>query len=159
MQRRAFILAGPLVLLSEAPRAGTFGPKSFGNDDALDWADDCVRAVGVAPVEIALEDAVSVFSWVYLQAPAGARAIAAAEVVAAAIDRNAMLLPAHLSVWIAKHPVQPVIALRPLALRAVKRVAKESRSELRSLWSEGGPKSYSQWEREVDELLRRLGTI
>lgn len=64
--------------------AGAWGVGSFENDDAADWSSACSQSLGIGPVVRALND---VFSPGYLEAPQAAEAIAAAEVVAAALGR------------------------------------------------------------------------
>jgi Domain of unknown function (DUF4259) len=157
MRRRTLLAVVPLLLLPAISRAGASGVGSFENDDALDWADECAMALSAKPVEEALSGAVSVLAKLYLQAPAGSQAIAAAEVVAAAGGRASASLPEKLSAWVKKQPKEPLLALRPLARRAVNRVAKESRSELRSLWGEGDGRLLAEWQAAVNDLLRRLG--
>ena len=156
MRRRYMLVAISTLAASTAARSGAYGFGSFENDDALDWQQECVRAQGAKSVAEALNGALSLWARMYLQAPEASRAIAAAEVVAAFNGSPSPELPEPLQAWIKQQPKEPFLTLRPLARKAVTRIAKESRSELRSLWSEGDGEFYSKWQKVMDGLLRRL---
>jgi hypothetical protein len=130
--------------------AGAWGEGPFDNDDALDWATECAASKDVAFIETTLR---SVMKERYVEAPAGSAAIAAAEVVAAALGKPAAGLPKQLADWIAKQSKEPIANQAPLARDAVRRVARKDGSELRELWEEG---SSARWLATIDDLEGRL---
>lgn len=131
--------------------AGAWGVDTFENDDALDWVAQCARSAGSAEVSAALEAAIAAK---YLEAPEGSAALAAAEVVAAALGKPSSKLPTELASWLARQPKQQIAQLAPRARLAVARVKDAGVSELRQLWSEGKP---DQWLSRVEKLELRLG--
>ena len=128
---------------------GTWGSGSFENDEASDFAYEFERD-GLS----ALDAALSVARADDLDAPRGQRAIAAAELVAAAMGRPGELPP---EIDINANPFVARIAegladLRVMAIAAVDRVLAE-KSELKDLWEEGDS---AEWLAAVDDLRRRL---
>src|SRR2546430_16610875 len=69
-------------MLTGTAYAGAWGDGNFENDDALDWVADCVKSATPVPVSAAIDGAVRSK---YIEAPEGSAAVAAAEVVAAAL--------------------------------------------------------------------------
>jgi len=139
-----------LLLLSAVAHAGAWSDDSFGNDDALDWATECAHAISIAPVLVAIETS---NRSKYIEAPEGSMAVAAAEVVAAALGRPNPKLPPELRGWVKRNPSPQLIALAPSARVALKRILDPKISELAQLWSEGEP---NQWPQAMAELLARL---
>jgi hypothetical protein len=88
-----------------------------------------------------------------LQAPEGAAAVAAAEVVAAAKGNPGKGLPKELSDWLSHQPKQEIAKFAPAARKALTRVQDPQVSELGQLWEESSDK---QWARMVAELEARL---
>jgi hypothetical protein len=88
-----------------------------------------------------------------LQAPEGAAAIAAAEVVAAAKGKPSKGLPKELSDWLKHQPRQEIAKLASVAREALTRVKNPHVSELGQLWEESADK---QWAKTVAELEARL---
>lgn len=125
---------------------GAWGAGTFDNDDALDWLDDLVDGAGDA-IRLALEatDAEQ------LEAPDASSALAAAEVVAAALGHPAAELPGEVSDWLEQNGTKSAAALAPLARQAVERV--RASSELKELWEETDP---SEWTAALDDLRKRL---
>ena len=124
---------------------GTWGSGPFDNDDAADWAwtltadaDERVVALALAPD---LEDSPDPV------------VIAAAEVVAAAIDRPHPELPEEVASWIAARRHRPWAELAPLAAGAVRRLRGASEGDER--WEGSGDEA---WRFEADDLLARLAT-
>ena len=78
------LVASLLAVLPLLVHAGAWGEGSFENDDALDWVGQCIKAGTTAPVSAALA---AVLDGRYVQAPDGSEAVAAAEVVAAAMGK------------------------------------------------------------------------
>ena len=129
---------------------GTWGHEAFSNDDALDWLGELLDAGDMGPLQDALAAAASADA-AYLDAPECARALAAAETVAALHGRPGAGLPRKLVAWLEGRP-QPAEALLGAARTAVARVMQDS--ELKDLWIESGhPQS---WEAGVRDLQTRL---
>ena len=84
-------------MLTGIAYAGAWGEGSFDNDDALDWVAECVKSATPAPVLAAVDAAVRSK---YVEAPAGSAAVAAAEVVAAALGKPSSNMLAELRAWI-----------------------------------------------------------
>ena len=148
MQVRAAALS--LMLLTSIAHAGTWGEGSFENDDALDWASECTSAKSVTPVSAALA---LVSRNKSIEAPDGSAAVAAAEVVAAALGRPDPKLPSQLRDWIIHQPSAQLVALAPSARTALMRVANAEISELAKLWAARQP---NKWTASISELQARL---
>jgi hypothetical protein len=88
-----------------------------------------------------------------MQAPEGAAAVAAAEVVAAAKGKPSKALPKELSDWLNHQPKQGIAKFAPVARAVLTRVKDPHVSELGQLWEESADK---QWARTVAELETRL---
>jgi hypothetical protein len=131
---------------------GAWGHGSFENDDAADWLSE-LEDRGVAAVSSVLEHVTQFAENGYLEAPEASRAIAAAELIAAARDGDLTRLSEAAKVELAKHQ-QSLISpsLRGLAHHATTRVLKQS--ELRELWEEG--QEGVIWLKEMNSLLERL---
>lgn len=130
--------------------AGAWGPGTFDNDDALDWMQLCTESKGSAVVAATLDTAMQ--SGV-LEAPEGAAAVAAAEVVAAAQGKPGSALPKELSNWLSRQPKQEIAKLAPLAKKALAKVLDPNMSELAQLSSVSPDK---QWVTAIAELDARL---
>ena len=139
------------LLVSSTTFAGAWGTGSFENDDALDWVADCTDAKDIAPVARALS---AVMKSEYIEAPDGSAAVAAAEVIAAALGKPSPNLPSELRTWTQKHLSDKLAQLAPLAKKALVRIQDSEISELKQLWSEGDSK---KWAAAIAELSSRLG--
>ena len=127
---------------------GAWGTGVFDNDEALDWVWE-LEDGGITAIESALDEAIRSSD---LSAPTDVEAIAAAEVVAAAIGRplpglseDIVALVAHVA-----PSVTPEHAAR--ARTAVERVL--SASELAELWAETD--DADTWRGLVENLIARL---
>lgn len=141
-------IATVAMLLSVAAYAGAWGSGSFENDDALDWVSECVKSSSVAPVSAAFRATEAK----YIEAPEGSRAVAAAEVVAAALGKPDAKLPPPLLSWSQRHAAD-LAQLAPRAHAALTRTLDPKTSELRQLWSEGKP---NKWPEAIADLQSRL---
>jgi hypothetical protein len=130
---------------------GAWAHGGFDNDDALDFASELVAGQTWEPVSEALASVIEAEDG-YVEAPEASTALAAAEVVAAAVGRPAAQLPAEVTAWVAS-AAAPEAELVGRARRAAERVLGDS--ELADLWGES-PDS-ALWRREVEGLLGRLG--
>ena len=131
---------------------GAWGLGAFENDDALDWVAELEEDESGDAVRRALDAAADAGG--YLEAPEGAEALAAAEVVAAAAGRPGEGLPEEVEAWVAAHG-GAVAGEAERARRAVDRVAAAD-SELRELWEEAEG-SAGPWHELLADLRRRLG--
>lgn len=138
------------MALSHAACAGAWGTGSFENDDALDWISACTGSQGKTAIAATLEAALSAD---VVEAPDGAMAVAAAEVVAAAHGKGSANLPRALSAWLAHQPRTQIAGLAPLARKALARIGQPASSELAQLWS---GKNDGKWKEQMAELAARL---
>ena len=127
---------------------GAWGTGAFDNDDASDWVDE-LEDGGIDAIESALDDAVRSSD---LSAPTDVNAIAAAEVVAAAIGRPLPGLREDIAALVARvaPSVTPEHSAR--ARTAVERVLNAS--ELAELWAEAD--NGDEWRGFVQDLISRL---
>lgn len=148
--RRAFVSVLMVCAALRPSYAGAWSHESFEKDGALDWVLDfqpqptpefVQRTLAAATVGKVIES----FT--------GESAIAAAEVVAAALGRSTPGLPKELLPAIAKSRKQ-FASLALLARSALLRVLGEG-SELRENWGIR-EESLVRWDRSVRELLARL---
>lgn len=128
-----------------------WGPGAFDNDDAQAFAAEVAQDGPPA-----LEEAFAVVNDEegYLEQPEAARAIAAAEVLAAHLTGDAGPLPAALRGWPGTLAPAALAHLRDAALDALDRVDSEE-SELADLWDEGG--EAESWRAELARLKQVLG--
>ncbi len=138
---------------------GTWAVDTYGNDYALDWAQDLQEAGNLEPIESTLDYALGEGE---LEAPFGAEALAAVDVLArlqgnggagAAADEDDGGGSAAIDRWVAQRKQKVSPALAGKALRAVERVLGEQ-SELRQLWQES--EHYEEWRAAVLALKARV---
>ena len=127
---------------------------AFANGDAGDWVYELEGADDLALCRDALEEADEVHG--YLDAGEGARAIAAAEVIAAAAGRRGKDVPEEVDAWLDTVTPAPTDADLALAARAVERV-RGARSELAEYWMASSSKD--DWLASLDDLVARLGSL
>ena len=111
---------------------GAWGVGIYENDTAADWIAE-LESVGASVIgsslRVALEDD-------YLDADAGSRALAAADVIGRLrVGAGGGIGPEPVLSWVGSHPGDPSDGLLRLAERAVDRVLGEQ-SELAALWAE-----------------------
>lgn len=128
---------------------GAWGHGSFDNDDAGDWVWKLEEASDFDVVRSALEGVVSESE--YLEAPICSEAVAAAEIVAAALGHPVAELPDEAGAWVEEHRDVPpdVVVLARQALAAI-----AAKSELRDLWAESG--HLTEWQRSMADLAARI---
>jgi hypothetical protein len=133
---------------------GAWGTGTFDNDDAADWVFELLESGDLAPARAALAATMDSDGW--LEIPEGARAVAAASVVAAGFDGDVRGLPDDLVEWLEYHPDAGTLADARLAIDALERVASVD-SELREVWLEAanGP----AWVEEIARLAYRLARV
>ncbi|RZI62527.1 MAG: DUF4259 domain-containing protein [Rubrivivax sp.] len=153
MHRRALLISLAAVLAHQTAHAGAWDHGSFDNDGALDWLGAFLARPSAASVEAALNAALRTGP---LESPEGESAMAAAEVVAAALGKPAQNLPKELAAWLQRADRAHYQKLKKLAGRAVNAVVSGSQSELRELWRED-QKTFPLWQANGFDLLARLG--
>ena len=127
---------------------GAWGVLSFENDDAMDLVADLEQS-GWAAISEAMASADLPG---YFEAPSAARAIAACEVIAAALGHPPNAMP-PLVIRGATPKLSDVLRLKDAALRSLVRV--RSASELAELWKDAGERE--AWELTLDDIESRLG--
>lgn len=129
---------------------GAWGTGAFENDDAADWLAELEGATDDRVLEAAFD---AVLDGKDTDLMVEGPAVAAAEVVAAALGAPAADLPEAPSEW-AKG--QPGHTLRPStyrkAIKAVDQIAE--RSEMLDLWSEA--EDFAGWQAAIVDLQTRL---
>ena len=135
----------------------TWAIDAFGNDYAMDWAQDLQEYTTLELVETTLDNVID-STEEELEAPFAAEALAALDVIARLQGRPGASDPATAEVdeWVAACKKKITPQLLEKARLAFERIGSES-SELRQLWqdSEHG----EEWQAEVAALrLRVLGT-
>jgi hypothetical protein len=131
--------------------ASAWDSGSFANDDADDFLAELEVAGSLAVAREALKVAAAAGDE-YLEIPEAARAIVAAEAVAALSGAPARPLPGSIRTWLDQGPGPLSDNLRALALDALERVRTES--ELQEVWEEAGA---TEWLAALAELESRLG--
>lgn len=129
---------------------GAWGSAAFENDEASDWVYELEKH-GIAAVESAIADALRATD---LEMPVDTNAIAAGEVVAAAIGRPAPALPDDVLDLVSgiTATVTPDHVRR--ARTAAERVLESS--ELAELWGEADEADAAAWRSGVEDLIARL---
>ena len=131
---------------------GTWGTGSFENDSAADFIKEVVEDGAVAlreALEIVLDPELD-----DVEAEEGARALAAAEIVAAALLGDMKYISDDdLQSWIEDTDAAQLTAHRELALEAVERVIGPA-SELPELWEESNDQA--GWQAEMQRLRSAL---
>jgi hypothetical protein len=138
------------LLLALPALAGIWGYGSFENDDAVDWLDECITSDSTQPVAEALDTALTLD---IIDVRRGAIAVAAAEVVAAALGKPSPSLPQDALAWVKRQPAEPLADLAPKARMALSRVSDAKVSKLRQVWSGGRA---NRWSTVVADLDARL---
>ena len=149
MKRLFLILM--LSCFSSVAMAGAWGEGSFENDEALDWVAKCTQTSNATVVSTSIEGALKS---PFIEASEGSEAVAAAEVVAAAMGKPNSKIPAEINMWLEHQPKPDLIKLATHALLALERIKDPKTSELSQLWSEN---KTGNWQSKITELEARLG--
>lgn len=133
---------------------GTWAVDAFGNDYALDWAEDLQETKNMEAVENTLDNVLENGAD-YLEAPFAAEALAAIEVIARLQGhwgkRGAD--SAAVDAWVEQRPQKARPDLAAKAHQVIERILSEQ-SELRELWAES--EHYGDWQAAVLELKARV---
>lgn len=128
--------------------------ETFEYDEATDWVDGFATD-GPPAIRSALDAVLESDPGSYLEATEAAQALAAAEMVAAAIDGDTSRLPEEATSALEEHRSAIVTGkFGRDALRAVQRIMK--RSELKEQAEESD--SVEEWQESLDNLAERLRT-
>ena len=152
MNRRNFLVLATLSAFIPIVNAGTWESGSFDNDDALDWANQCIKSKGTSLILSTLNAALGSS---YLEVPECSAAVAAAEVIAASNGKATKDLPKELSSWLEQQNRAEIAKLAPLATKVVSRILNGQKSELQELWQEN-KKDFSKWKSHMQNLISRL---
>ena len=138
-----------------------WGPGSFDNEIASDWAADLAEGGGLEMVKESLEIAALCPLDEYLESDEGSQALAAAEVVAAAGGKPVKSVGMgtsgpHALSWAKGHKGAGSEDMTTLAQEAVVRVLG-AESELAELWGAASSTESREWFAEVEDLRARLG--
>lgn len=130
---------------------GAWGTGVYDNDDAADWSAD-LASDGLSAIQVALA---GVAEAGYIEAPDGAMAIAAADVVArlqsGGGERSSYC--AEVVSWVDQNPLRPTAELVATARAAIGWVRGDG-SELAELWAESD--ELDAWHAILDEVQGRL---
>lgn len=129
---------------------GAWGVKSFENDDALDWINELQEVDDSSLIEETLKGILDRGDE-YLEAPEASRAIAAAEIVAAANNTTTPDLPEDAKQWIRLHPIESKGIIQ-LASRVIRRI--KTASEIKDLWEMSDYRL--EWSTVINDLEMRL---
>lgn len=132
---------------------GAWGNGSFDNDDAADFIADVTDGSDVAPVRDIFATVLAADE--YLEAPDASQAIAAAEIVAAALGRptNAALQEDGLADWLERAMPIADPGLAKQAMQVLDRILAP-KSELRELWEESD--EFADWQAAIIGLRSHL---
>jgi hypothetical protein len=137
---------------------GTWATGAFGNDFALDWAQDLQESKDLFFIEDTLNNVLSADSAHYLEAPFGAEGLAAIEVLARLYGKPGEQDEdsAEIDAWVAEvsKKAKRRTDLIDKSLRAIEHILSE-RSELRELWQDSD--EFDNWRASVDDLKARIG--
>lgn len=137
---------------------GTWAVSAFGNDFALDWAEDLQESKDLFFIENTLNNVLGADCAEYLEAPFGAEGLAAIEVLARLYGKpdEADEITDDIAAWVEE--VSAKVKRRPdlveKSLRAIDHILSE-RSELRELWQDS--EEYGSWRASVENLKARIG--
>lgn len=132
----------------------TWAVDAFGNDFALDWAEDLQELKNMDAVEDTLNNALDNGDAV-LEAPFAAEALVAIEVIARLQGHwgERTEESAAVDAWVEQRPQKARPDLAEKAHRVIERVLSEQ-SELRELWADS--EHYDDWRASVAELKARV---
>jgi hypothetical protein len=148
--RSSLVLGLSLAFFLKFAVAGAWGTGSFDNDDALDWLNNCARLGALKAVTGALAN---VSKPGYIEAPEASSAIAAAEVVAAAVGNPPVNAPPEFKSCVESSSRTDLARLAPVVAQRLERVLDPSASELAQSHAEV---NLAEWQVPMRDLLARL---
>lgn len=137
---------------------GTWSTTAFGNDFALDWAQDLQESKDLFFIEDTLNNVLSPDSAEYLEAPFAAEGLAAIEVLARIYGKPGEddESTEDIDAWVeevSKKATKRRTDLIEKSQRAMEHILSE-RSELRELWQDS--EHYEDWRASVNDLKGRI---
>ena len=137
---------------------GAWDSGNFENDSVLDWLGDLEEAEdGWAEIGERLLEIVNAGPGDYLDSDPCCQALAADEVIAAAMGRPHASLPENATKWVEKNRAGITSDLAPRAKAAAQRIREKS--EPAELWGDGEEDGRNkEWEAVVLDLENRLGS-
>lgn len=132
---------------------GAWGIGAFENDDAMDWVWGLDGDNADEVLAETLQNVARASPAAYLDLQDGANAVAAATIVAAAVEGGADGLPNEATDYLGRRTGKPDAELRRIAIAALDR-ATGGDSEVAELWDEtdDGP----EWRQSIAALRERL---
>ena len=133
---------------------GTWALDAFGNDYAMDWAQDLQEYKTLELVETTLDNVID-SQEDELEAPFAAEALAALDVIARLLGKPGAADPATAEVdeWVAACKKKVTPPLLEKARLAFDKIVAET-SELRQLWQDSD--HFDDWQQDVAALRRRV---
>ncbi|WP_215409012.1 DUF4259 domain-containing protein [Janthinobacterium sp. JC611] len=133
---------------------GTWATDAFGNDYAMDWAQDLHEYKTLELVETTLDNVID-STEAELEAPFAAEALAALEVIARLLGKPGEDDPAtaEVNAWVAACKKKVTPPLLEKARLAFDKIGAET-SELRQLWQDS--EHDADWQADVAHLRRRV---
>lgn len=133
---------------------GTWALDAFGNDYAMDWAQDLHDYKTLELVETTLDNVID-STEAELEAPFAAEALAALDVIARLLGKPGEEDPATAEVdeWVAACKKKVTPPLLDKARLAFDKIMAET-SELRQLWQDS--EHYADWQADVAALRQRV---
>ena len=133
---------------------GTWALDAFGNDYAMDWAQDLQQYKTLELVETTLDNVID-STEAELEAPFAAEALAALDVIARLLGKPGAADPATAEVdeWVAACKKKVTPPLLEKARLAFDKIVAET-SELRPLWQDSD--HFDDWQQDVAALRRRV---
>ena len=133
---------------------GTWALDAFGNDYAMDWAQDLQEYKTLELVETTLDNVID-STEAELEAPFAAEALAALDVIGRLLGKPGAADPATAEVdeWVAACKKKVTPPLLEKARLAFDKIVAET-SELRQLWQDSD--HFDDWQQDVAALRRRV---
>lgn len=129
---------------------GSRGIKTFDSDDALDWMHEFIEAQTLPFLK---ETLISVIEEEYIEEPYGSSAVAAAEIIAALLDKAHGPLPDELNEVVSRFKPKKINdSVIALARQAVNKILEHS--ELKKSWEVSD--DYAKWQSNLQELGNKL---
>jgi hypothetical protein len=133
---------------------GAWGIGGFDNDMALDFSNSLIETSDLSLIDSALS---TERAGGFLDADKASEAIAACEVLAAALGRAGPDLPDSVREWVAGHARLKFRDVKAKALAALDEVLTDE-SELNQLWKENEAE-FSAWRQGVEALRKRISSV
>jgi hypothetical protein len=133
----------------------TWGPDSFDNDDAKEWA-AAYREMGIFVAQSTMEVALGDFKTAGLRADVASRAVAAVEAVAFALGRGSA---AGTEAFAGAPEANPSDAEALLPTTEEVLAAVTGGSELNTQWTEAGADEHAKWAAAIADLQARLSGV